>query len=218
MATTVEAFETDTLAPEAPDAYENLFGQIEVEDECVDLVGLLAEYDTVDGVVAAAQAVRAAGFRRWDVHTPFPIHGIDDVIGIRPTILPWIVLGGGLTGLAGGTFLTVWTMATNFHWFGAVQGYQFMISGKPYLSLPAFIPPIFELTILLSAFGAVFGMLLLNALPMFYNPLFRSQRFRRATNDRFFIVIDASDRKFDEQGTETLLNGTHALAVERIED
>ena len=215
MVTTAEPVDTAVLAP---DAYENFYGEIEVEADSVDFVGLLAEYEDVDAVVAAAQKVRAAGFRRWDVHTPFPIHGIDDVIGIRPTILPWIVLGGGLTGLSGGAFLTIWTMATNFHWAAAVQGYPYMISGKPFLSLPAFIPPIFELTILLSAFGAVFGMLLLNALPMFYNPLFRSERFRRATNDRFFIVIDATDPAFDAEGTEALLNETRAAAVERIED
>ena len=215
MVTTAEPVDTAALAP---DAYENFLGELEYEAHAPELVGVLAEYHDVDGVMEAARQVRAAGYTRWDVHTPFPIHGIDEVIGIRPTVLPWIVLGGGLTGLAGGTFLTVWTMATDFHWFGYVQGYQFYASGKPFLSLPAFIPPIFELTILLSAFAAVFGMLLLNALPMFYNPLLKSARFRRATDDRFFVVIDATDPKFDEQATEALLQSTHPAAVETVTD
>ena len=220
MVTTTAPIDTAQLAPTAPpiDEAGHTHDSIDVEDGRVGTVGLLAEYETVDDVIAAAHQVREAGFTRWDVHSPFPIHGIDEVIGVKPTILPWIVLGGGLTGMAGGSFLTVWTMATDFHWAGGLQGYQFMISGKPYLSIPAFVPPVFELTILLAAFGAVFGMILLNSLPMLYNPLFKNARFRRATDDRFFVVIDATDPAFDLDATEDLLQGTHPAAVERIED
>ena len=138
----------------------------------------------------AAHGVRNAGFTRWDVHSPFPIHGIDAAMGIKPTVLPWLVLGGGLSGLIGGLLL---------QWYVNAYDYQFMISGKPFWSLPANIPVIFECTVLLSALTAVFGMLALNQLPMHYNPLLKSERFRRVTNDRFFIVIDASDPKFDEK-------------------
>src|SRR5215217_1593338 len=105
-------------------------------EEKVELVGLLAEYTNVDQILKAARAVRRAGFARWDVHTPFPIHGIDYAMGIKPTILPWIVLGAGLTGLTTGLVLQWWTNAFD---------YPFMISGKPYWSLPANIPVIFEL-------------------------------------------------------------------------
>ena len=177
--------------------------------ERTELVGLLAEYDSVDDVVAAARAVRRAGFLRWDVHSPFPIHGIDFAMGIKPTILPWLVLAGGLTGLVGGLAL---------QWYTNSHDYRFFISGKPVFSLPAFIPVTFELTILLASLTAVFGMLILNRLPRLYNPLFKHERFRRVTNDRFFIYIDASDRKFNETETARLLTEAGATAVERVED
>jgi len=177
--------------------------------EATELVGLLAEYKDVDSVTNAAQAVRKAGFSRWDVHTPFPIHGIDPVMGIRPTGLPWLVLGGGLFGCFGGLWL---------QWFTNAHDYPFLISGKPFWSLPANIPVIFECTVLCAALTAVFGMLGLNRLPTLYNPLFKSDRFRRVTDDRFFIVLDASDAKFDEPSATKLLNDTGAIAVERVED
>jgi len=182
---------------------------VAVEPETVELYGLLAEFETVDAVVDAAGAVRNAGFSRWDVHSPFPIHGIDPVMGIRPTVLPWLVLGGGLFGLFGGLWL---------QWYTNAYDYPILISGKPLWSLPANIPVIFECTVLCSAITAVFGMLGLNRLPTLYNPLFKSERFRRATDDRFFISIDASDAKFDEQKTKELLTQAGAVSVERVED
>src|SRR5690348_4068501 len=179
------------------------------QTEPAQLVGLLAEYETVDDVVGAAEAVRKAGYLRWDVHTPFPIHGIDHAMGTRPTVLPWIVLGGGLFGLVGGLVL---------QWFCNAYDYPFLISGKPLWSLPANIPVIFELTVLCSALTAVFAMLGLNRLPMLYNPLFKHDRFRRATDDRFFIFIDASDPTFDEARSAALLKEMGAVAVESVED
>ena len=180
-----------------------------IEPETVELYGLLAEFETVDAVVDGAAAVRAAGFTRWDVHSPFPIHGIDPVMGIRPTVLPWLVLGGGLFGLFGGLWL---------QWYTNAHDYPILISGKPFWSLPANIPIIFECTVLCASIVAVVGMLGLNRLPMLYNPLFKSKRFCRVTNDRFFISIDASDAKFDEQVTEELLRKSGAVSVERVED
>ena len=189
-----------------------------IDIEQSETVAVLAEYDTVTAVMIAADKVRKAGYSRWDVHSPFPIHGIDPIIGIKPTILPWIVLAGGTFGLLAGLFLTIYTMATEIESLGQFSGYPYLISGKPLLSLPAYIPPIFELTILFSAFGAVFGMLLLNNLPMLYNPLFRNHRFKRATDDRFFVVIETADPKFDEYETVKLLRSTKPLAIERVED
>lgn len=179
------------------------------EPQTPQLVGLLAEFEDVDQIMRAARAVRREGYRSWDVHSPFPIHGLDHAMGTRPTILPWLVLMGGLMGLVGGLFLQYYTMAVD---------YKFMISGKPFFSLPAFIPVTFETTILGAALTAVFGMLALNRLPMLYNPLFKSARFRRVTSDRFFVVIDASDPKFDEQRTSGLLASLGATAIERVED
>jgi hypothetical protein len=175
----------------------------------VELAAMLGEFTDVDVLMEAARAIRRAGYKRWDVHSPFPIHGIDRVMGIKPTILPWICLAGGLTGLLTGIGLEAYTMAFD---------YPYMISGKPYMSGPAFVPVIFELTVLFSALATVFGMLLLNRLPTLYLPVFRSDRFRRVTSDRFFIVIDAKDYEFDDDQTERLLKFYGAVAVERVED
>jgi hypothetical protein len=185
-----------------------LLGRV-IEDEKVELIGLLAEYESVDDILKAARAVRRAGFTRWDVHSPFPIHGIDYAMGIRSTILPWIVLAGGLTGL--GT--AIW-----LQWYCNAYDYPFLISGKPLWSFPANVPIMFELTVLFSALTAVFGMLGLNHLPQLYNPLFKIARFRRVTTDRFFVVIDASDTKFDEEATTRLLTEAGAKSIERVED
>ena len=183
--------------------------QAEHEHEQPVLAGYLAEFDSVDAVMSAAEKVRDAGYRKWDVHSPFPIHGIDDAMNIRPSILPWIVLTGGLFGLGGGLLM---------QWYMMAHDYKYMISGKPYFSLPAFVPVIFECTILCAAFAAVFGMLLLNKLPMHYNPMFKSERFRRATDDRFFIAIDATDPNFDATRTRELLESLKPLALEAFED
>jgi hypothetical protein len=185
------------------------------------LVGLLGEFTTVDDVMAAATRCRDLGFRHWDVHSPFPIHGIDRAMGNKMTILPWIVLLCGLTGMATGLALTIFTMASDFGipspW-GPIRGYPFMISGKPLVSLPAFIPVIFELTILFSAFGAVFGMFLLNRLPLLYNPKFKVPAFARATADRFFVAIDARDEQFDANKTAALLRELGAVSVAEVRD
>jgi hypothetical protein len=173
------------------------------------LTGVLGEFADVTGVVEAARKTRAAGYKVWDVHSPFPIHGIDAVIGIRPTVLPWLVLGGGVAGAACGFLL---------QWFCNTFDYPILVSAKPLLSLPANVPIIFECAVLFSALTAVFGMLGLNRLPLLYNPLFKSARFRRVTNDRFFIWIDASDAKFEEKSTSQFLASVGATAVESIED
>jgi hypothetical protein len=173
------------------------------------LVGLIGEFKDVDGVISAARKTRASGFKIWDVHSPFPIHGIDAVIGVRPTILPWLILGGGLTGLGG---------ALALQWFCNAYDYPYLVAGKPFFSLPADIPVMFECTVLFASLTAVFGMFALNRLPMLYNPLFKSKKFRRVTDDRFFIFIDASDGKFDETQTAEFLKLSGAISVERIED
>lgn len=181
------------------------------------LHALLAEFDNVDTLLAAARAIRDKGFTRWDVHTPFPVHGLDEAMRVRRTALPWIVFSMGLGGALGGLFLVWWTNATSFALPYALRGYQFVIAGKPTFSLPANIPVIFETTVLLAAFGAVFGMFALNRLPMLHNPLFKSERFRRVTVDRFFVVIEAGDPKFDRVRTADLLLELHAKAVEEVE-
>ena len=173
------------------------------------LYGLLVEFGTPQELVEAARRVQEAGFRRWDAHSPFPVHGLDQAMGLRPTGLPWIALGGGAVGAAAALLLQWWTNAVN---------YPFLVSGKPLFSLPSTIPIVFELTILFSAFGAFFGMLALNGLPMLYHPVFRSRRFRRAAVDRFFIAIEAADPRFDPVQTRKFAESLGGLGVEELEE
>lgn len=193
--------------------------------------GLLLEFETPAALMKAAEQVRDAGFSKWDCHTPYPVHGLDRCMGIQPTILPWIVLGGGLTGCTVGLILQAYTngielpvslmQAEN----GVIRellapflpsGYPYVVSGKPIFSIPANIPVMFELTILLSAFAAFFGMWGLNMLPRFHHPVFTSARFKRATNDRFFISIEAEDPRYDRQRTRALADGLGAAHVEEL--
>jgi hypothetical protein len=178
---------------------------------------LLAEFDSVPTIMRAAEKVRDAGYMVWDVHSPMPIHGINRAMGLRPTIIPWITLIHGLAGAAFGLTLTWWMNATTVEGLSpSVQGYQFLVSGKPYFSLPANIPIIFETTVLFAAIGTLLGMLGLNKLPMPYNPLSKSRRFLRATADRFFIVIEAEDALFDLQQTRDFLQSLEPDAIELV--
>lgn len=177
----------------------------------------LAEFETVGEVMHAAEQVRDAGYLVWDVHSPIPIHHINQAMGLRPTILPWITLAHGLAGALFGLLLTWWINATTVPGISpSVQGYQFLISGKPIYSLPANIPIIFETTVLFAAIGTLLGLMGLNKLPMLYNPLMRSRRFLRATADRFLIVIEAGDAKFDIQNTAAFLITLNPTALELI--
>ena len=182
------------------------------------LYGLLAEFDSVDALLSAAERVREAGYRSWDCHTPFPVHGLDEAMGQRRTILPWIVFLAGSTGTVIGLVLQWWANATSLAVPYALRGYQFAVSGKPLFSLPANIPVLFELTILLAALAAVFGMLILNRLPRLHHPVLTSERFRRMSQDRFFIAIEAEDLKFDEVESTQLLRSVGAVGVEVLEE
>ncbi len=193
---------------------KKIFGEIKATMGIYDsdpgrVYGLLAEFSDPGSLHQAAQETRKAGYKRFDVHTPFPIHGMDRAMGLGNSKVGFITLGGGLTGLLLGLWLQWWT--------GGVD-YPLNIGGKPFFAIEPSIPIIFELTILFSAFGAVTGMLALNGLPRPYNPLFYSRRFSRATDDAFFMHIAASDSKFDIEQTGQFLRSIGALHVETIED
>lgn len=175
----------------------------------VRLWGYLAQFDSPESLLAAAKRVRDAGYARWDAHTPFPVHGLNDAMGLRPTRLPWIVLAAGFVGAATGLVL---------QWFTNAFDYPLLISGKPIFSLPANIPVMFELTILFAAVAAFVGMLGLNGLPRPHHALFRSRRFRRTTTDGFFISIEASDPKFEPAGTKRFLQALSGTEIETIEE
>jgi hypothetical protein len=171
--------------------------------------GLLAEFDTPAHLYAACEKVRDAGYTKWDAHSPFPVHNLDKAMGLKPTRLSWIALGGGLTGA---------TLGMGLQWWVNTQAYPIIISGKPFFSWPAFIPVTFELTILFSALGAVLGMFGLNKLPRHHHPLFVSERFERHSDDKFFISIEAVDPKFDESASANLLREIGATYVEVVRE
>jgi len=177
--------------------------------ETGDLYGLLVEFEDAPTLVHAVEKCRDEGFRNWDVHTPFPVHGLDSAMGLKGTKLPWIVLMGGATGLG---------LATLMQWWMNAVDYPFLISGKPLFGIPANVPIMFELTVLLSAFACFFGMWGLNGMPRLYHPLFTNQRFRRATQDRFFIVVEARDPKFQLERTRAFLSGLGGNAVEAVNE
>ncbi len=169
--------------------------------------GVLAEFDNPADLMDAASAVNKAGYKQFDTHSPFPIHGMDDAMGLKPSKLGWIVLVHGLIGLMGGVALQVWSMDI---------AYPVHISGKPYLNFPAFVPVTFALVILLSAFGTFFGLFKMNKLPRLHNPLFNSDRIAKATDDSFFISIQATDPIFAEKKTIEFLKEIGATHTEII--
>jgi mono/diheme cytochrome c family protein len=180
------------------------------------VIGLLAQFPTPDALVEACDEARRLGYKKFDAHSPFPVHGIDDAIGIRRTKLPFIVLAVGLTGLMLGLGMQIYTNASE-ELFPFFSGYKFLISQKPFVSLPAFIPVTFEVIVLSSAFAAFFGMWALNRLPQLYNPLFAIERFRKATDDRFFLSIQRDDPLFDEARTRGQMESWHAEHVDVIQ-
>ncbi len=171
------------------------------------LYGLLTEFDSASLLMKAVEQCRDEGFKNWDVHTPFPVHGMDDAMGLRGTRLPFLVLFCGFLGLVLGTLMQWWMNAVD---------YPFIISGKPLFGIPANVPIMFESIVLLSAFACFFGMWILNGLPKWYHPLFTNRRFQRATQDRYFIVVEAKDPKFDLEKTRSFLASLGGAVVEEV--
>jgi hypothetical protein len=158
--------------------------------------GYLAAFDTPADIMHAAEKVRDAGFHRWDVHTPFPVHGMDSAMGLRRSRVQRFTLAGGITGFTTGMLMI---------WFMNCLDYPLIVGGKPLFS-PLFAFPVsYELTILFSAFGTLGGMFLLNRLPMHYHPVMKADAWAGATDDRFYLAIDAVDPKFDIVRTRAFL-------------
>jgi len=172
--------------------------------------GVLAEFNNPAELYHACEKVRDEGFQHWDAHTPFPVHGLEDAMGAPRSKVPWISL---VLALFGGTIpafaLQSWV---------AVEASRQVISGKPMLSWQAFIPVTFEVSVLMGAIGALVGMLMINRLPQLYHSLFRSERFERVTDDKFFISIESRDPKFDAEGTAEFLRGIGSGHVELVQD
>ena len=170
--------------------------------------GLMAEFDTPADLVRACRAAREAGYRRMDAYTPFPIEAVFDALGLHRNAMPIIVLCGGILGGLGGYLLCYWTSAID---------YPLIVGGRPFNSVPSFVPVTFECTILGAALAAVLGMLGLNGLPMPYHPVFNVDRFELASRNRFFLCIESGDPKFDREGTRRLLESIEAQGVYEVE-
>ncbi len=177
------------------------------DDSPQEVYGVIAEYGTPAELMAASRRVRDSGYTKWDTLTPFAVHGIDDDMGIKPTILPWFTLALGLTGTLTGVLL---------QWYTNAHDYPFMISGKPQWSLPANIPVAYELTILFGAWTTFFAMVGLNVLPQWFHPVFRLPRMKRYTDDRFAILIEAKDPMFDAERARALLADTGGTELETL--
>ena len=172
------------------------------------IYGLMAEFASPEAMLEGAKKTYAAGYRRMNAYSPFPIEGMSDAIGFREHKLPWIVLGGGLIGCLAGF---------GMQYYAAVMAYPMNIGGKPLNSWPAFVPVTFEMTILVAVFSAVLGMLALNGLPHPYHPVFNVPRFALASRNRFFFAIEADDPQFDRAATRKFLEEISGHEVFEIE-
>jgi len=173
------------------------------------IYGVLAEFRNPKDLIDVSKTISGQGFKYFDTFSPFPIHGIDKAMKLPKSKLGWIVGGHGLLGLTG-SFTMIYFMM--------VYDYPLNISGKTLLNIPAWIPVMFELTVLLSAFGAVFGMFFLNGLPKLNHPLFNSENFKKATDDGFFVCIESEDPQFDEEKVQQLFKEAGAVQIESIYD
>ena len=169
--------------------------------------GLMAEFDSARELVAAAYRTHAAGYQKIDAYSPFPIEGLAEAIGFHKNRVPLVVLIGGLIGGLSGYALQYWVAAIT---------YPMNIGGRPYHSWPSFIIVTFEMTILFGGLSALFGMLALNGLPMPYHPVFNVPEFRKASENKFFLVVFSSDPKYDAAGTRSFLQGLSPRMIAEV--
>ena len=171
--------------------------------------GIIAEFDTPGALLKAAEEIRKAGYEKFDCHSPFPIHGMDEAMGLKRSPLGWIVGIMALTGAGVGMLLQWWTSAVD---------YQLVISGKPFFSYQAFVPVTFGLAVLFGAISTVVGMLYLNRLPQLYHPVFYSDRFNKVTDNGFFVSISSDDSHFDPGKSSDFLKDLGSKYVEVLKN
>jgi hypothetical protein len=172
------------------------------------LYGLMAEFEEPKQLLAAAQRAHQAGYRRMDGYSPIPVEGLAEALGHEKTAVPALILTGGIIGGVGGYFM---------QWFATVIHYPINVGGRPLHSWPAYIPITFELTVLCASIFGVIGMLALNSLPQPHHAVFNAPDFLRASQDRFFLCIEATDPLFDTTATRTFLESLQPLKVSEVE-
>jgi len=171
--------------------------------------GVLARYEDPVALTHACEKVRDAGYKKWDAYCPFPVHDLNEAMGIPRSKVGWIVITGACVGLL---------LAFLMQWWTSAVAYPQVIAGKPFWAWEQFTPIFFELAVLIASFGAIFGMLALNGLPRLSHPLFRSEQFLRVSDDAFFIAIECADSNYDEAATHRLLEEAGATSIELIEE
>jgi hypothetical protein len=171
--------------------------------------GILAEFDSPAAILAAAKKVRAAGYSRWDVFTPFPIHGMDQVMNLKNSLVGWVALAGGAF-----MFLNV----VGLIWFANAFDYPLIVGGKPMFSVPMTFVPAYIMMIMGGAVGALIGMLGLNELPRLHHPLLKNKNFELVSRDKFALVIGALDAKFSPTETRKLLEAIGGTHIELVEE
>jgi hypothetical protein len=172
------------------------------------MYGLMAEFDTPEPLLAAAQRARDAGYRDMDAYTPMPVEGLSEAIGFRTSWVQRLVFVAGILGATGGFTLCYWM---------TVVAYPHIVAGRPLNSWPAYVPITFECMVLVACLTAVVGMLALNGLPQPYHPVFNVPQFARASRDRFFLCIESTDPKFDAGQTRVFLEQLQPREVMEVE-
>lgn len=171
--------------------------------------GIVGQFTRPEDLIRAGRELHhGMGYKKLDAYSPFPIHGIDDAIGVPASKLGFFVFGCGLFGIANAIFMI---------WYTSSVDYPLVIGGKPLFAWEFSIPVMFELTVLLSAFGAVFGMLFLNGLPRFYHPAFNYERFGTSTDDKYLLLVEASDPRFDVVRVREAMSEAGAVHTEIVE-
>jgi hypothetical protein len=169
--------------------------------------GLMAEFDSIEALIAAARRTHEDGYHRFDAYSPMPNEELTEAMELGSTLIPPVVLLSGILGGAGGLFMM---------WFANVVHYPINVGGRPLNSWPAFVPIMFELTVLCAALAAFAAMLILNRLPMPHHPVFNVPDFDQASTDRFFLCIEAADHRFDLSATRAFLQSLHPRIVTEV--
>ena len=182
---------------------------------------VVAEFANSDELLRAVEKTKEAGYRDIEAYSPVPIYGLAEAMDFKDNRLWLLCFGGGLTGAIGGMLLEWYTSASPFNWPGipaptGMNPYTHMVGGKPLFSLPAFVPVAYECTILLAAFGAMFGMFALNGLPKPHHPVFNAESFKRASQDRYIMTVESTDPRYDEVELEAFFRTLAPISVEAI--
>jgi hypothetical protein len=178
----------------------------------------LAEYGTPNAIAQAAMKVRDAGYEKWDCHTPYAMHGMDEAMGLKPTRIGFISFVFGMLGIATAVFMMQYTNAFSVNLLNIGAGYPLIVGGKPPGAVLSMVPIMFELGVLVCGIATLFGLLYIIRLPRYNHPIFESDRFEAASDDRFFISIEAGDQQFNLDGTKALLEATDPISLELIEE